>query len=67
MGRASTGRAVRSLLLPDLGRVVGPPTDAERRRIYLWLDANVPFYGTYSHAEQLAQREGQSIRPPAKQ
>ena len=42
-------------------------TDMERRRIYLWLDANVPFYGTYSHTEQLAQREGQSIEPPETQ
>ena len=42
-------------------------TDAERRRVYLWLDANVPFYGTYSREEQLAQREGQSAPPPAKQ
>lgn len=38
-------------------------SDAERRRLYLWLDANVPFYGTYSHAEQLAQRNGASIAP----
>ena len=39
-------------------------TDAERRRLYLWLDANVPFYGTYNHAEQLAQRQGESIAQP---
>jgi hypothetical protein len=39
-------------------------TDAERRRIYLWLDANVPFYGTYDPGEQLAQREGKSVAPP---
>jgi hypothetical protein len=39
-------------------------TDAERRRIYLWLDANVPFYGTYDPGEQLAQREGKSVTPP---
>jgi hypothetical protein len=38
-------------------------TDAERRRLYLWLDANVPFFGTYSHEEQLAQRQGESIAP----
>ena len=25
-----------------------PPDD--RRRIYLWIDANVPYYGTYAHA-----------------
>ncbi len=36
-------------------------TEADRRRIYLWLDANAPFYGTYSHEEQIAQREGQAI------
>lgn len=42
-------------------------TDAERRRIYLWLDANAPFYGTYSKEEQVAQRQGQSISPPAAQ
>jgi hypothetical protein len=42
-------------------------TDAERRRIYLWLDANVPFYGTYRREEQLAQRRGESVPPPALQ
>jgi hypothetical protein len=39
-------------------------TEAERRRIYLWLDANAPFYGSYSREEQLAQREGRSVPPP---
>lgn len=39
-------------------------TDFERRQILLWLDANVPFYGTYSHAEQLAQRQGEPIPAP---
>jgi hypothetical protein len=38
-------------------------TESERRRLYLWLDANVPFYGTYSHADQLAQRQGNAIVP----
>ena len=41
--------------------------DADRRRLYLWLDANVPFYGTYDRAEQLAQREGRSIPVPLAQ
>jgi hypothetical protein len=41
--------------------------DAERGRIYLWLDANVPFYGTYNPEEQLAQRQGQSISAPREQ
>jgi hypothetical protein len=42
-------------------------TAAERRRIYLWLDANAPFYGTYGGEEQLAQREGKAIGPPSLQ
>ncbi len=36
----------------------------ERRRIYIWLDANVPFYGTYQPAQQLAQKDGQAVQPP---
>jgi len=42
-------------------------TDTDRRYLYLWLDANVPFYGTYDHAEQLAQREGRSVSVPLAQ
>ncbi len=36
----------------------------ERRRIYIWLDANAPFYGTYEPAQQLAQKDGQAVQPP---
>ncbi len=39
-------------------------TDSERQRIVLWLDANVPFYGTYNKEEQLAQRDGKLLPPP---
>ena len=42
-------------------------TDAELRAIYLWLDANAPFYGVYLAAEQLAQRKGEAVAPPALQ
>jgi hypothetical protein len=45
----------------------GQLPDADRRRLYLWLDANVPFYGTYDHADQLAQREGRSVPVPLAQ
>lgn len=38
--------------------------DGERRGLYLWLDANAPFYGVYSEREQLAQRNGEAIAPP---
>ncbi|HUU15533.1 MAG TPA: hypothetical protein VMW72_00160 [Sedimentisphaerales bacterium] len=35
-----------------------------RRRLYIWLDANAPFYGTYELAQQLAQKDGQAVPPP---
>lgn len=41
--------------------------DQARRRLYLWLDANAPFYGTYSKEEQLAQRKGEAVPPPQAQ
>ncbi len=42
-------------------------TDTDRRSLHLWLDANVPFYGTYTREEQLAQRRGESLPPPRRQ
>lgn len=42
-------------------------SDADRRAIYLWLDANALFYGTYDYKEQQAQREGKSIPLPTLQ
>ncbi|HOX56035.1 MAG TPA: hypothetical protein P5205_02855 [Candidatus Paceibacterota bacterium] len=42
-------------------------TDLERRAIYLWLDANAPFYGAYLPEDQLAQRKGEAIGPPVLQ
>jgi hypothetical protein len=54
-----------------LSRILGDAThrpvalpDPDRRRLYLWLDANVPFYGTYSPTEQVAQRQGEAVVPP---
>ncbi len=41
--------------------------DDDLRRIYLWLDANAPFYGTYTEPERLAQRRGKPVPPPAVQ
>ncbi len=38
--------------------------DADRRRIYTWLDGNAPFYGTYREKAQTAQRNGQAVPPP---
>ena len=39
-------------------------SDGELRTIYLWLDGNAAFYGSFLKSEQLAQREGRIIRRP---
>jgi hypothetical protein len=39
-------------------------TAIDRQRLYLWLDANAPFYGTYSQREQLAQQQGEVVAVP---
>ncbi|HLB74480.1 MAG TPA: hypothetical protein VJJ98_10710, partial [Sedimentisphaerales bacterium] len=36
----------------------------DRLRLYIWLDGNVPFYGTYGEEEQLAQKAGKVVSPP---
>jgi hypothetical protein len=41
--------------------------DDDLRRIYLWLDANVPFYGTYREPDRRRQLEGQVVGPPGLQ
>jgi hypothetical protein len=33
-------------------------------RLTLWLDGNVPFYGTYEKEAQVAQQAGQAVPPP---
>ena len=38
--------------------------DEDRRRLFLWLDANAPFYGTYEKAANLAQRLGEAVPVP---
>jgi len=39
-------------------------TDSDRRAIYLWLDANSPFYGTGDPAEQKRQQNGEEVSVP---
>lgn len=41
--------------------------DSELRRLYIWLDGNVPFYGTYEPEARLAQKSGLSVPPPTLQ
>jgi len=42
-------------------------TAKERERLYIWLDGNVPFYGTYGKDEELAQQGGKAVAPPVLQ
>ena len=42
-------------------------SDGDRRTIYLWLDANAPFYGVYDRGEQARQLQGERVPPPALQ
>ena len=48
----------------DDDRHKGLLSDEETRAFYLWLDANVPFYGTYDPAEQAKQLRGEQIELP---
>jgi hypothetical protein len=41
--------------------------DEDLRRIYLWLDANAPFYGTYREESRSRQLAGEAVAPPALQ
>lgn len=38
--------------------------DADRRTLYLWLDANVPFYGVYDRRKRQKILDGERIAPP---
>ena len=42
-------------------------SDDDRERINIWLDGNVPFYGTYDEEAQKAQRMAKKVGAPALQ
>ncbi len=42
-------------------------SESEKRNLYIWLDGNVPFYGTYEKREQEAQRRGVAVAEPKAQ
>lgn len=39
-------------------------SDEERLRLFVWLDSNAPFYGTYGKVEQQSQQHGQAVPVP---
>jgi len=60
-GRAGADASPLTRILDDSNHhEIGLPEN-DRRALYLWMDANVPFYGTYDPAEQMAQRNGAVI------
>ncbi|MCX8157699.1 MAG: hypothetical protein N3J91_14850 [Verrucomicrobiae bacterium] len=60
-GRAGADASPLTRILEDQNHRDIGLNEADRRALYLWMDANVPFYGTYDHAEQAAQRSGALI------
>ncbi|HUT01805.1 MAG TPA: hypothetical protein VM031_05085 [Phycisphaerae bacterium] len=60
---ADASRLTKILTGPRHAKRVKLPT-ADWRRILIWLDGNVPFYGTYDKAAQHAQRAGKAVPPP---
>ena len=60
---ADESRLTKVLADAAHGPKVGLPAE-DRERINVWLDGNVPFYGTYGAEEQRAQREGKPVPPP---
>jgi hypothetical protein len=64
-GRLGADMSRLSAILDDsLHRKEVQLSEEERRTFYLWLDANVPFYGTYDRQMQMAQRQGELIPLP---
>ncbi len=55
-----------NVLLDDNHKDVGL-TDDERRDLYLWMDALIPFYGVYDEQQQALQQDGQKIAMPSLQ
>jgi hypothetical protein len=48
------------------GKYVKLP-DQDLRTLYLWLDGNAPFYGTYEEEGLAAQKVGRAVPPPVLQ
>ena len=62
-GGADMSRLTEILDDADHGEKIGL-TDEDRRAFYLWLDANVPFYGTAEPETRAAELEGKPVPMP---
>ena len=64
-GRCGADESPLSAILDDENHRDLPNfTDADRRTFYLWLDANVPFYGVYDRRERQKILNGERVAPP---
>jgi len=63
-GHAGADESPLTRILNDATHVPIKLPEDERRRIYLWLDANAPFYGTFEKAAHIAQLKGEAVPPP---
>ena len=66
-GHSGASESHLSAILDDAQHRPIQIPDEDRRKIYLWLDANAPFFGTYGEREQLAQHSGEAVPIPSLQ
>ena len=53
-----------AILTGKIHRKYAELPDEQLRTFYLWLDSNVPFFGTYEEKDLHAQRLGLAVPPP---
>ena len=58
---AQASKLVQMLRQGSMGGETLDLSPEERRRIYLWIDLNVPFYGVYLPEHVAAQRSGENV------
>ncbi len=63
-GAGADASRLAAVLSAEAHRKYAPMPDDELRKFYLWLDAHVPFYGTYEERDLEAQRRGAAVMPP---
>jgi len=63
-GRIGADESRLTKVLADAAHAPVKLPDEDRLRLYVWLDGNVPFYGTYEADAQAAQKRGEAVKPP---
>jgi len=66
-GRIGADESRLTKILADATHAPVKLPNEDRLRLYVWLDGNVPFYGTYEADAQAAQKRGEAVQPPAVQ